>query len=135
MIRVVLTGVLLLLITACTGLALLPTYDLVQKGIAIQLELTQQELQKKLDLDFQKFDIKRVSITQQKPLTIENLPAYHVQGTYDLTVKLPNKQISQPQKPFDIYLQIQREGKSWRLLLPETTNNNTPSLWHSYLIL
>ncbi|WP_413173352.1 hypothetical protein [Anabaena azotica] len=135
MIRFVLTGILLLLVTACTSLALLPTYDLVQKGIALQLEQTQQELQQKVDLDFQKFAIQGISITQQQPLTIGNLPAYHVQGTYNLIVKLPNREISQPQKPFDIYLQIQREGKSWRLLLPKKTDNNTPSIWHSYLIL
>lgn len=134
MIRCLLLGILLLL-TACSSIALLPTYDLLEKAIAIQLEQTQQELQKKIDLDFKKFDIHKVSITQQQPLTIENLPAYHVQGTYDLIVKLPNKEITQPQKPFDIYLQIQREGKSWRLLLPEKTDNDQPSLWHSYLIL
>ncbi len=129
------TGILLLLVTACTSLALLPTYDLVQKGIALQLEHTQQELQQKVDLDFQKFDIKGVSITQQKPLNIGNLPAYHIQGTYDLIFKLTNQEISQLQKPFDIYLQIQREGKSWRLLMPEKNDKNPPSIWHSYLIL
>jgi hypothetical protein len=134
MIRFVLTGILLLLMTACTSLALLPTYDLVEKGIMIQLEQTQQGLQQKVDLDFQKFDIKGVSITQQQPLNIGNLPAYHVQGTYDLIFKLPNQEISQLQKPFDIYLQIQREGKSWRLLLPEK-KDRIPSIWHSYLIL
>jgi hypothetical protein len=134
MIRFVLTGILLLLMTACTSLALLPTYDLVEKGIMIQLEQTQQGLQQKVDLDFQKFDIKGVSITQQQPLNIGNLPAYRVQGTYDLIFKLPNQEISQLQKPFDIYLQIQREGKSWRLLLPEK-KDRTPSIWHSYLIL
>ncbi|TAF08159.1 MAG: hypothetical protein EAZ77_07580 [Nostocales cyanobacterium] len=134
MVRFVFIGILVLL-TACSSIALLPTYELVEKAIAIQLQQTQQELQQKLDLDFKKFDLQRVSITQQQPLTIENLPAYRVQGTYDLTVKLPNKQISQPQKPFEIYLQIQREGKSWRLLLPEKSNNDKPSIWHSYLIL
>ncbi|MBD2294829.1 hypothetical protein H6G06_15390 [Anabaena sphaerica FACHB-251] len=134
MVRFIFTGILVLL-TACSSIALLPTYELVEQAIAIQLEQTQQELKQKLDLDFQNFDITRVSITQQQPLTIENLPAYRVQGTYDLTVKLPKKQITQPQKPFEIYLQIQREGKSWRLLLPEKISNNTPSIWHSYLIL
>jgi hypothetical protein len=134
MVRFLIIGIVFLL-TACSSIALLPTYELVEKAIAIQLEQTQQELQSKLDLDFKKFDVQRVSVNQQKLLTIENLPAYHVQGTYDLIVKLPNKEISQPQKPFDIYLQIQREGKSWRLLLPEKTNNDKPSIWHSYLIL
>jgi hypothetical protein len=134
MIRCFFIGILLFL-TACSSLVLLPTYELVEKAIEIQLEQTQKELQQKLDLDFRKFDIERIEISQRKPLTIENLPAYHVQGTYNLTVKLPDKQITQPEKTFDIYLQIQREGKSWRLLLPEKTNDDKPSIWHSYLIL
>ncbi|MEB3147768.1 MAG: hypothetical protein VKL60_01950 [Sphaerospermopsis sp.] len=134
MMRSILIGILILL-TACSSIALQPTYELVEKAIAIQLEQTQQQLTQKLDLDFQKFEIKQVVITQEEPLTIEYLPAYHVQGTYDLTVKLPKKQITQPQKPFDIYLQIQREGKSWRLLLPEKTNNDKPSIWHSYQLM
>ncbi|MEA5577348.1 hypothetical protein [Anabaena sp. UHCC 0451] len=134
MVRFFLIGILVLL-TACNSIALLPTYELVEKAITIQLEQSKQELQQKLDLDFQNFDIKRIAITQQQPLTIENLPAYRVQGSYDLTAKLSKKQITQLHKPFEIYLQIQQEGKSWHLLLPEKTDNNTPSIWHSYLIL
>lgn len=132
--RLILTGILVLL-TACSSIALLPTSELIEQAIAIQLEQTQQELKQKLDLNFQKFEIKQVAITQEQLLTIEDLPAYHVQGTYDLTVKLPKKKISQLQKGFDIYLQIQREGKSWRLLLPEKTNNDKPSIWHSYQLI
>ncbi|AFZ56518.1 hypothetical protein H6G54_12760 [Anabaena cylindrica FACHB-243] len=134
MVRFVFTGILVFL-TACSSIALLPTYELVQKAIAIQLEQTQQQLNQKLDLDFQKFNIKGLSITQQQPLTIENLPAYRVRGTYDLTVKLPKRQLTQPQKPFEVYLQIQREGKTWRLLLPEKNSENPQLVWHSYLIL
>ncbi|MEA5554280.1 hypothetical protein VB713_25425 [Anabaena cylindrica UHCC 0172] len=134
MVRFILIGILVFL-TSCSSIALLPTYELVQKAIAIQLEQTQQQLNQKLDLDFQKFNIKRLSITQQQSLTIENLPAYRVRGTYDLTFKLPKRQLTQPQKPFEVYLQMQREGKTWRLLLPEKSGENPQLVWHSYLIL
>jgi hypothetical protein len=87
-----------------------------------------------LDLDFQGFEIKRLSITQEQPLTIDNLPAFHVRGTYDLIVKLPKRRLTQPQQAFDVYLQIQQEGKTWRLLLPEKGSQNTQSIWRSYLI-
>jgi hypothetical protein len=135
MLRLVLAAILLVLLTACTSLALLPTYDLVQKAISLQVELTQKQLSQKLDLDLQKFDIKSLVITEEMPLTIENLPAYHVRGTYDLVVKLPNRTLTQPQKPFDFYLQIQKEGKSWRLILPEQTSKDTQTIWRSYLVL
>ncbi|MFN9942338.1 MAG: hypothetical protein ACK56I_22980, partial [bacterium] len=64
--RLILIGILILL-TACSSIALQPTYELVEKAIAIQLEKTQQQLTQKLDLDFQKFEIKQVVITQEEP--------------------------------------------------------------------
>ena len=119
MIKLIFTTIFIVFLTACTTIALSPTPELVQKAIALQLEQTQQQLNQQLDLNFQKFNIQRISITQQQPLTIENLPAYRVQGNYDFTVKLPKRSFKQLEKPFEVYLQIQKEGKSWRLLIPE----------------
>ncbi|WP_373527347.1 hypothetical protein [Nostoc sp.] len=134
MVRLVLTAILLLLVTACGSIGLLPTRDLVQKAIALKLEQTQQKLSQQLDLDFQGFEIKRLSITEEQPLTIESLPAFHVRGTYDLIVKLPKRRLTEPTKPFDVYLQIQQEGKTWRLLLPQKSSKDTQPIWRSYLI-
>ncbi|MFM7366068.1 MAG: hypothetical protein ACKO11_16550 [Cuspidothrix sp.] len=135
MIRFVFTAILLILVTACTSIALLPTPELVQKAIALQLEQTQQQLNQQLDLNLKKSNIQRISITQQQPLTIENLPAYRIQGNYDLSIKLANRNLKQLKKPFEIYLQIQKEGKSWRLLIPEKNIQHSQAKWHSYLIL
>ncbi|BAY78827.1 hypothetical protein NIES25_53050 [Nostoc linckia NIES-25] len=129
-----LTVILLVLLTACGSIGLVPTSELVQKAIAFELEQAQQKLSQQLDLDFQGFEIKRLSITQEQPLTIENLPAFRVQGTYDLIVKLPKRRLTQPKKPFNLYLQIQQEGKTWRLLLPDKDSKNTQPIWRSYLI-
>ncbi|WP_392534349.1 hypothetical protein [Nostoc sp. C117] len=134
MVRLVLTAILLVLVTACGSIGLLPTSELVQKAIAFELEQTQQKLSQQLDLDFQGFEIKRLSISQEQPLTIENLPAFRVRGTYDLIVKLPKRQLTQPKKSFEVYLQIQQEGKTWRLLLPDKDSKNTKPIWRSYLI-
>ncbi|MFM6477933.1 MAG: hypothetical protein ACKPH9_25675 [Dolichospermum sp.] len=134
MIRFVFTAILLILVTACTSIALLPTPELVQKAIAFQLEQTQQQLNQQLDLNLQKFNIQRISITQQQPLTIGNLPAYRVLGNYDVTVKLPKGSFQQLQKPFEVYLQIQKEGKSWRLLIPEKNSQYPQIKGKSYLI-
>lgn len=135
MIKLILTTILIIFLTACTSIALLPTPELVQKAIALQLEQTQQQLNQQLDLNLQKFKIQKIYITQQQPLTIENLPAYSVQGNYDLSIKLPNRNLKQLQKPFQVYLQIQQEGKSWRLLIPEKNSQHSPEKWRSYLIL
>lgn len=125
---------LLFLLTSCSFGLMTPTHQLVENAIALQLELTQEQLSQKLDLDLQGFDIKRVSISQEEYLEIQKLPTYHIQGTYDLVFKLPKRSLTQPQKPFDVYLQIQREAKTWRLLLPNQGSKNTQASWRSYLI-
>ncbi|MEA5504085.1 hypothetical protein VB735_13355 [Halotia wernerae UHCC 0503] len=134
MMRLVFTAILLVLLTACGSIGLLPNSQLVQKAIALRLSQTQQQLNQQLDLDFQGFEIKHLSITQEQPLTIQNLPAFRVRGTYDLLVKLPKRQLTQPQQPFEVFLQIQQEGKTWRLLFPDQNGKGTQPTWRSYLI-
>jgi hypothetical protein len=135
MIRLLVTAILLALLTGCGNIGLLPNTQLVEKAIALQVEQTQQQLNQKLDLDFSDFEIKHLKIRQEKPLTIENLPAFRVRGTYDLILHLPKRQLTQHQQPFEVYLQIQQEGKSWRLLLPQQQNQESQGNWRSYLIL
>lgn len=135
MIRVILIIVLLVVLSSCGTVGLLPNTQLVEKAIAIQLQETQAQLNRQLDTDFLGFEIKDLRIKREEPLTIQNLPAFRVLGTYNLTVKLPTQQFKKSQQPFEIYLQIQQQGKSWRLLLPEKQSQDTPSTWHSYLII
>ncbi|MCC5639607.1 hypothetical protein LC593_28040 [Nostoc sp. CHAB 5844] len=134
MVRLLVTMILLVLLTACGSIGLLPTSELVRKAIALGLEQTQQELSQKLDLDFQGFEIKELKIAEEKPLTIQNLPAFRVQGKYDLIIKLSQRQLTQLQQPFELYLQIQQEGKTWRLLLPDKNSKDSQRVWRSYLI-
>lgn len=132
--RLFLTAVLLILLVGCNNIGLLPTSQLVQKAIALQLEQTQQQLNQQLDLNFQGFKIQHLKIRQEQPLTIQNLPTFRVLGTYDLTFQLPKRQLTKLQQPFDVYLQIQQEGKTWRLLLPDKASKDTEKVWRSYLI-
>ncbi|NJM71803.1 MAG: hypothetical protein HC862_17290 [Scytonema sp. RU_4_4] len=132
--RLMIAIILLWLLTACTTSVLAPTSQLVEKAIALELEQTQQQLNQQLDLNFQGFEIHRLSMTHRKPLTIQNLPTYRVQGTYNLTFKLPKRRLTQSQKPFEVYLQLQTEGKTWRLLVPEGSDKDSKSVWHSYFI-
>lgn len=133
MVKLVLTAILLLLLTACSFGTPSPNKQLVKKAIAISMQETQQQLSQKLNLDFRELQIDSLSIKQRKLMTVEHLPAFRIQGTYDLNLKLPKRSIEQPQKLFDIYLQLQREGKTWRLLLPPGANEDN-SMWHSYLV-
>ncbi|MBD2597781.1 hypothetical protein H6G74_26160 [Nostoc spongiaeforme FACHB-130] len=134
MVRLFVAMVLLVLLTACGTIGLLPTSELVEKAIALELEQTKQDLSQKLDIDFQGFEIKQLKIAEEKPLTIKNLPAFRVKGKYDLIINLPQRQLKQLQQPFELYLQIQQEGKTWRLLLPDKTSKESQPVWRSYLI-
>lgn len=132
MVRLIFTAIVLVLLTACGNIGLEPSSRLVQRAIALQVEQTQQQLSQQLGLNVFGFEINRVAVTKQEPLMIQNLAAYHVQGTYNVTLKLPRR-VTQ-QNPFDIYLQRQKEGKTWRLALPQSTGNDPKLTWVTYLI-
>lgn len=131
MVRLVLIG-LLVLLSACSA-GITPSNQVLQRGLALQLKQTQQQLSEQLGLDVKDFEIKRVKITQLYPLEIQNLPANHVQGTYDITIQLPKRRVTQ-HNSFDIYLQRQKEGKTWRLAIPKAADNDTQTTWFTYLI-
>ncbi len=133
MIKLVLTAILLVILTGCNFGTPEPNKQLIKNAIAISMQETQQQLRENLNLDFRELEINHLSIKQRKLMSVEHLPAFRIQGTYDLNLKLPKRNIEQPQKLFDIYLQLQKEGKTWRLLLPPGSNDET-SVWHSYLV-
>ncbi len=129
-----LIGMVLLVggLSACQISAPLPGNRVVEQAIALQVSLTQPDLSRQLRLteaEAGEFAIQRVAIAERTPLTIQQLPAFRIQGTYNLVFKLPNRQVSQQQNPFDIYLQLQKEAKTWRLLRPTPDHS-----WLSYLI-
>ncbi|NJP10319.1 MAG: hypothetical protein HC866_13285 [Leptolyngbyaceae cyanobacterium RU_5_1] len=130
MLRVIWAIALALLLTACGPSAPEPTTQLVEQAIALQLNQAQQELSQQLRLDSPPTDIRvsRIKITQQTPLTIQNLQSYHIKGTCDFTVKRPKHSVTQHQTPFEVYLQRQMEGKTWRLASLKT-NEDHQSVW------
>ena len=116
--------VLVLLLNGCSGVE--PNKEIVENAIALQTQLLQQQLQQ-----ISKLVISQVNITQTTTLSIDKLTGYRINGTYDL--KLPKQRLSQQKNPFDIYLQRQKEGKTWRLALPKMAKNGVFT-WLTYAI-
>ena len=116
--------VLVLLLNGCSGVE--PNKEIVENAIALQTRLLQQQLQQ-----MNKPVISHVNITQTTTLSIDKLTGYRINGTYDL--KLPKQRLSQQKNPFDIYLQRQKEGKTWRLALPKMAKNGVFT-WLTYAI-
>lgn len=137
-VSLVLTAIFLVALTACGAntppLGLAPNKQLVQKAIALQVNQTQQQLTQRLQSIPPKIQITQVKLKQLEPLFLDDLATFHIWGTYSFKVKLPSQQLPEQQRPFDVYLERQPEGKTWRLVVPERIGNSSPVSWRTYRI-
>ena len=138
---------LVVMLTACGGntppKGLAPGKDIIKHAIARQLTLTEDRLTTQLDRSTPaNFEVKNLKVKTLNPLYIADLATYEVSGTYNLKLNLPRQDITQERNEFDIYLQRQAEGKTWRLLIEQKSTSQPPqektqeqeSVWTSYLI-
>jgi len=125
--------VLIGLLVSCSATGSSPNQALVKKAIALQLRLTQEELNSPLHLERSpQLDVKGIEITNSDRLREEKLPTFYIQGTYNLDIQLSEQTIKQRHNPFEVYVQQQIEGETWRLLRSQTTDKGTE--WFSYQI-
>ena len=129
--------ILVLLITACTAtkppLEFAPDGELITKAIALQLSQTEASISKQLNATSPEFEISQIRVKMLEPVFIEGLSSYYLRGNYSLKLKLPHQEVNQKSNQFEIYLQRQIEGKTWRLLRRQV-NSDGASQWSSYLI-
>lgn len=125
-------AIIMLVITGCTmvtaPLEFAPNGDIVERAIALQLQQNQQTISQQLNTSLPQLAIKQIVVQKIEPMVITNLPTYHLQGTYNLTLNLPRQQAQQNPSYFDIYIQRQKQGTTWRLLKQKQNQ------WYSYLI-
>lgn len=125
---------LLVLLTACSTAGIEPSTKIVQRGLAVQLSQIQQQLSQQFKSTAPpSLEVNSVAIADKQQLVIGDLPAYKVRGFYDVTIKLDKRRVTQPHNPFEIYLQRQQEGKTWRLAVPHF-DRDTNVIWRTYLI-
>ncbi len=139
---------LMIVLTACgnntppKGFA--PSNEIVRHAIARKLTLTEDRLTAQLDQPtVTDIKIQNLKIQALNPLYIADLPTYLVSGTYTLKLNLPRQEVTQNKNEFEVYLQRQAEGKTWRLLIPDTsppkaaeeeTDQDQATAWASYLV-
>lgn len=128
--------ILVIILTACSSPTppkeLAPKGEIVQKAIALQLQQETQNLSQTLKASSPKLDINQINVKTLEPVYLGNLPAYHLQGTYNLNLELPQQKVTQRKNTFDIYLQRQREGKTWRLVKREMSISSNQPQWITY---
>jgi len=125
-----------MLISSCGMTARFPSDGIVEKAIAMQIYPPQNYLSENLSQPHPRVAITKVQVQKTEINVVENLPTYHLWGSYDVTLQLPRHEFKQSQF-FDLYLQQQKQNKSWRLLIPNFSNprkNTENTSWHSYLI-
>jgi hypothetical protein len=134
----ILAVIFIVLLTACSASAppteLAPGGPIVAHAIAFQLEQTQTSLSQQLELNTPELTISNINVNKLEPIFINQLPAYHLVGTYNLKMKFSRQEVKLKNDPFEIYLQRQAEGKTWRLLRKKITNSTQKVEWLSYLI-
>lgn len=140
MFRKILAMTLVLVLTTLTscGAAMGPPRELVERAIALQFNQTEEELIRVLypeAAQFPSFTINHVRVTDQKSLKINDLRSYQLQGTYDLVLKFPDRDVTQRDSPFEVYLQRQVEGKTWRLARRQPNQNSSKETWTTQLVL
>lgn len=127
---------LIFFITGCSIVAppleFAPAPDIVKKAIILQLQQGYSNLSSQLNSTYHLPVIKQINVTKIEPLFIANFATYHLKGTYQIQLNLPTHIVKQKQNKFDIYLQRQKQGKTWRLLRKSTSTN--PDKWSSYHI-
>lgn len=135
-IMLIIATTLLIFLTDCGVNILIPDMQLVQKAIALEITLSQQQLNQQLfgsEHSIPQFKINRVTVAEIETLEIQNLPSYKVRGSYNLIIKLPDRKFKQQKNSFQIYLQSQKERKTWRLARQQP-NNNSGITWLTYVI-
>ncbi len=109
-----------------------PDGDIVHKAVALEINTMEQRISDRLQTTRPKLEIGEIAVKAIEPIYIDNLPVYHLKGTYNLKLELPRQQVRQKDNSFDIYLQRQVEGKTWRLLRREVSSGESEPQWLSY---
>lgn len=126
------------LIVACnsptppTGFA--PDGEIVEKAIILQLSQNFQRLSNQLNTTLPQLKINQIQVKQLDSILVTQLSTYHLQGTYNLKLMFPRQIKEQKKNKFDIYLQRQIEGETWRLVRREYNLSYDTPQWKSYLI-
>jgi hypothetical protein len=136
MLRRLLAGCLTVLLTigmvSCDRLN--PNADLpLEVALLRQAQLGQEQLLGQLRLDPAPIlHVRHIRVQSRRDLLIQEFPSYAVRGVYDLDVEFPQRTLTRQRQPFEVFLQPQAEGTTWRLARLDDTVN--PPQWRTYLL-
>jgi hypothetical protein len=132
------TALLLFFLTACGSptppTEFAPDGETVSKALLLQVRHASDRLSESLKVDRPEIKIDKIDVRTLEPVYVGDLAAYHLRGEYDLILKLPRQKNTRQRNDFELYLQRQIEGKTWRLLERSADENDAETRWRSYLV-
>ncbi|QCS49190.1 hypothetical protein FEK30_06940 [Picosynechococcus sp. PCC 11901] len=128
--QLVIFGVILLNLWGCTGTEapreFAPDGEVIQRAIATKLKSHYQQLSQTINAPPPNLELKNIQVKKLDSFFLQALPVYHLQGTYDVVLNFPSQRTENRRRnPFEVYLQRQPEGKTWRSL------EKNPQGWRS----
>lgn len=134
----ILAALFLFFLSACGSTAppteFAPPGEIVRKALLLQFRHTSDRLSRSLKAEPPKITVDGINVKSLEPVYVGDLAAYHLRGDYDLALSSPRQKTTRQHNDFDLYLQRQIEGKSWRLLERTGYAENSGTQWRSYLI-
>ncbi|MEB3226166.1 MAG: hypothetical protein VKJ86_10230 [Synechococcus sp.] len=104
-----------------------PDGSVIQRAIATKLQVHYEQLSQTIAASPPNLELKNIQVKQLDSFFLQKLPVYHLQGTYDLTLNFASQRNeTRRRNAFDVYLQRQPEGKTWRSL------EKNPQGWRSH---
>lgn len=126
-------GVILVCLMALLGcqsasapLEFAPDGAVIQQTIQAKLATHYRDLSQTIAATPPQLEIKNIAVKDIESFFLNRLPVYHVRGTYDVSLAFSHQDRNRRNNAFDLYLQRQKEGKTWRSLEPDVTG------WRSY---
>lgn len=105
-----------------------PNGSVIQRAMELQLSEHYRDFSRAIAAHPPIVEVKNISVKQLDSFFLQQLPVYHVVGTYDVAIAFEHRTEQRPHNPFELYLQRQREGKTWRSLIQDHNH------WRSYPI-
>jgi len=126
-------GVILVCLVALLGcqsssapLEFAPNGAVIQQTIQGKLAAHYRDLSQTITAQPPQLEIKNIAVKDIDSFFLNRLPVYHVRGTYDVSLAFSHQDRNRRNNAFDLYLQRQKEGKTWRSLEPDASG------WRSY---
>lgn len=109
-----------------------PSPDIVRRALELSLQIEYEHLSNHLQEKTPQIVIKKINITNIKPIIINNLPTYKLTGKYRILFISKKRQKKIIENKFKLNIQREKKGQTWYFLMPK--RHNTKQKYYRYKI-